>query len=292
MTLNGESKNDPRASSGAKSMRTNAPGTHTAAARRPRDPIAPPVAIKTIVRPISNAIAILRYLGQRNSPDTTSRISKELGLNPSTCFNILRTLVSEGVIDFDQVAKTYRLGLGLAKLADNVLSSGGQVTLAKPSMNELAEKHSVTVALWRVVGTSRMVLAAVENSSRELRIHLQEGLRLPLLLGSAGRVLALEIGMGKADLRKEFKLLRWARPLSFERFWDDAAEAKQRGWATDDGYFSAGIRTIGAVVRNPKGEAAFVLVALMFRDQHNAGTINRIGNDVARLARKASDLLY
>lgn len=251
-----------------------------------------PAKVRTLVRPVSNSIAILRYLGQRKDADTTSRIAKELSLNPSTCFNILRTLASEGVIDFDPVAKTYRLGHGLAKLAGSALSSGEPVALAKPGMHVLAQKYGVTMALWRIVGDSRIVLTAVENSSRELRIHMQEGLRIPSLLGATGRALALKIGKTKATLRQEFKLLRWARPLSFERFWDDATEAEKRGWATDDGHFSHGIRTVGAVVENAQGEPAFSLVALMFRDQHSDETIRQIGRDVAALAREMTRILY
>ena len=59
-----------------------------------------------IVKPAANAIRILKFLVEAGGPTRSGTISRSLGLNASTCFNILRTLVLEDVVEFDPVMKT------------------------------------------------------------------------------------------------------------------------------------------------------------------------------------------
>ena len=68
------------------------------------------------VKPVVNAVRILRYLTHTGAPERAADIARHLSINPSTCFNILRTLVAEDVVDFNGRSKTYSAGLGLARL--------------------------------------------------------------------------------------------------------------------------------------------------------------------------------
>jgi hypothetical protein len=73
---------------------------------------------------VSQAARILRCLSTAPAPLGVSAVARELGLSPSSCFNILRTLVAEGLLAFDPVAKTYSLGLGLVEIASSALGMG------------------------------------------------------------------------------------------------------------------------------------------------------------------------
>ena len=44
----------------------------------------------TVVRPVSNAVGILKYLGRTGNAETVTNIARTLNINTSTCFNILR----------------------------------------------------------------------------------------------------------------------------------------------------------------------------------------------------------
>ena len=80
----------------------------------------------TLVKPVSNAIRILRHLSQVGKPERSLDIARQLSINPSTCFNILRTLVQEDVVDFSPLSKRYSVGSGLARLVEG---QGGRVAL-------------------------------------------------------------------------------------------------------------------------------------------------------------------
>src|SRR3974390_2705033 len=64
-----------------------------------------------LVGSVVGAITILRYLAAANEPVGVSRIARETGQNPSTTFNILRTLLLYDFVQFDQLSKTYLLSL-------------------------------------------------------------------------------------------------------------------------------------------------------------------------------------
>lgn len=245
-----------------------------------------------IVKPVANAIGILRFLTESGKPARAVQIARNLSINSSTCFNILRTLVGEGVVEFDSLSKTYRPGIGLAKLANNALSEGQRLSAAKPLMHEVAAEHGVTVSLWRRIGTERIILVAIEHSPSDLRVHMAEGQRLPMLMGASGRVLAPHLGKTKNELRSLFKGLRWQRPISFDTYWGQVESARELGFAVDDGYFTRGVMTIAAPIFDQGGNPAFTVSAVMFQGQFEAEGVAELGRELVELAPRLAAILY
>lgn len=244
------------------------------------------------VKPVANAIRILRYLSQTAAPERAADIARHLSINPSTCFNILRTLVAEDVIDFNPMSKMYSVGLGLAKLVDQLITQGQRIELARPAMERLAARFQVTVTLWRRMGVDRIVLVSSVASPTALRIDMPAGQRLPLLMGASGRLFVGQLGLSETEARAEFAQIRWARPFAFDAYWREVARAKRRGWAVDDGYFSNGIVAIAAPVRDPSGAIAFTLSAVMIRGQHDDTGVEAIGEALAAAGTELARTLF
>ena len=242
-----------------------------------------------MVKPVVNAVRILRYLAQTAAPERAADIARHLGINPSTCFNILRTLVAEDVLDFNPMSKMYSVGLGLAKLADQLMTQGQRLELAQPAMAAMAARFQVTITLWRRMGVDRIVLVASAASPTALRIDMQAGQRLPLLMGASGRLFAGLLGWTEDEARTEFDKIRWSRPIGFDTYWREVVQARRNGWAADDGYFANGIVSVAAPVRDPAGGIAFTLSAVMIRGQHDEAGVQAIGEALrdagAQLAR-------
>jgi len=230
-----------------------------------------------IVKPAANAIRILKYLVEAGGPTRSVTISRSLGLNASTCFNILRTLVLEEVVEFDPVAKTYTVGVGLTTLVGNLLTEGQRVAAATPQMRDLATRYNVTVTLWKRLGPDKIVLVKSVPSPANVRIEMAEGQRLPVLMASTGRVMAPHLGWSRKELKAAFKALRWQTPLTFEDYWQQVEAADKRGWASDQGYFTKGVQTIAAPVFDRAGEVAFTIVAVMLLGQYEDGALDEIG---------------
>ena len=231
-----------------------------------------------IVKPVVNAVRILRYLTHKGAPERAADIARHLGINPSTCFNILRTLVAEDVVDFNALSKTYSAGLGLARLVEQLVTQGQRLQMALPAMRELAARFGVTVTLWRRMGVDRIVLVSSVASPTALRIDMPAGQRLPLLMGASGRLFVGELGWSEAQARAEFEPIRWSRSISFDTYWREVNRAKKRGWAADDGYFSNGILAVAAPVRDPAGSVAFTISAGMIRGHLDDAGVDTLGD--------------
>jgi DNA-binding IclR family transcriptional regulator len=259
---------------------------------RRADMSATAAAVSNPVKPVAAAIQILRYLSRTSMPARAVQVARELQLNNSTCFNILRTMASEVVIEFNPQSKTYSIGLGLVKLVDNSLADGKRIAAAKPVLHEIAERFGVTATLWRRIVPDRIVLVAAEHSRSDLRIHMGEGQRLPLLMGASGRLATANSGMSKPDAQEAYHKLRWARPISFEAYWREVRLAEKRGWAVDDGYFSQGILSVAAPVLNHDGHLEYSVSAVMFRGQRDEAGINVLGEELKKYTARLSALLF
>jgi DNA-binding IclR family transcriptional regulator len=243
------------------------------------------------VKPVVNAIRILRYLAQSSAPERAVDIARNLKINPSTCFNILRTLVAEDVVDFNALSKTYSAGLGLSRLVEQLVTQGQRISRALPLMQQLAARFGVTATLWRRLGTDRIVLMNSESSPTDLHIDMPAGQRLPIFMGASGRLFASRLGLEEGRLRAEFASMRWTRPLSFESYWREVQRSRRRGFAVDDGYFSAGVLSIAASVDDPSGNIVFTVSAVMIRGQRNDAQIEELGLALRDLGLQLSHVL-
>jgi len=245
-----------------------------------------------IVKPVVNAIRILRYLNDLGSPGRAIVIARALSINASTCFNILRTLASEELVNFDPLSKTYTPGVGLTTLVGNFLSERQRIAAVSPHMAELAAKFSVTMALWRRVSNERIILVRSISSPTNVRIEMVEGQRLPMMMGATGRLLASQLDLPQKDLRAMFKRLRWQRTLTFEDYWQQVDEATERGYATDDGFYSAGVKSVAVPISDPSGHVAFTLVAIMFRTQLDDAESRELAAEMQGVAKRFATILF
>jgi DNA-binding IclR family transcriptional regulator len=230
-----------------------------------------------LVKPVTNAIRILRHLSLVGTPERSVDIARQLAINPSTCFNILRTLVAEDVVDFNPLSKRYSAGIGLARLVEQLVSQGQRVQLAKPLLQDFAARQRVTVTLWRRLGPDRIVIVSSAASPADVRIDMAEGQRLPILMGASGRLFATEVDLQDPTVRASFDQVRWARPMPFEAYREEVELSRQRGWAVDDGHFSVGILSVAAPVPSPTGAIEFTVSAVMFRGQTDDDGIAALG---------------
>ncbi|MCU6453117.1 helix-turn-helix domain-containing protein [Sphingomonas sp. A2-49] len=244
-----------------------------------------------VVKPVVNAIRIMRYLSESGSPSRAITIARSLSINASTCFNILRTLVLEDIVEFDPLSKTYSTGIGLTRLVENFLTVGQRVAAAAPHIADLASRYSVTMALWKRVAPDRIVLIKSIPSPTDVRIEMAEGQRLPMMMGATGRLFAPRLDLTNAKLRSMFKTLRWQRPLSFEEYWEQVERAEEIGWAIDEGYFSRGVMSLAVPIDDRGGNLCFTLVAIMFRNQLDDAALEELGATMRDLAPRLAAIL-
>jgi len=236
-----------------------------------------------LVGAVVSAAKVLRFLRSTQGPATVTQITRAVKINPSTCFNILRTLIQEDFVQFDATAKTYQLSLGLVALARGALEQSPELHLLKPRIEAMAREHHIMVAIWRKISDDRIMLAASAESDAPVRIHARVGARSPLILGASGRVFAAYSDLPRAALRERFNALRLSRPLEFNTYLEQLQEVRRIGWAIDDGYAYPGTITIAAPVHSPTGSVQFTCAAILFNGQYDLQRVARIAEDLKRI---------
>jgi DNA-binding IclR family transcriptional regulator len=237
---------------------------------------------RTEVPAVAAAIRLLRRLAESPAPQGVTQLARGLGLNTSTCFNILRTLAQGGLVRFDAEAKTYALDLGVVDLARAAFSRGAEAERIPPLLRQFALRRGATVTLWRPAGTDRMVLSHVAESDQVMRIRMSVGQRLPLLIGAMGRVLGAFGGLEETELRRRFAALRWQRPFSVEEYLAQVDETRRRGWAVDEDHYIQGVTTLSAPVHRQEGLLA--VSATVFTRQYDRAAYPAIGEELVALA--------
>ena len=234
---------------------------------------------------VVNAAKILRFLRAAQGPATVTQVARAVRANPSTCFNILRTLTREDFVQFDDTAKTYQLSLGLVALARGALEHSTELQLLEPRIARLAQEHRMMVAIWRKISEDRIMLVAAAESDAPIRIHARVGARSPSLLGASGRVFTAFSRLPRAKLRERFQRLRLSRPLAFETYLRQLDEVRRTGWALDDGYTYAGTVTIAAPVLEPGGTLRYTCAAILFNGQYDRHRLGRIAEELRAVGR-------
>ncbi len=233
------------------------------------------------VRSISHAFSILRLLAEAEAL-TLSDISRSVGLSPSSCLNVLRSLVFEGAIDRDPRGKQYRLASAwqpFSALRDN---RGTRLAeRAQPLLANFAKAHESAVGLWRIVSRERMQLIAHAESEEGMRLTLAHHQRQPLGGGAAGRALAAAQAIDGDEMARRFAAVRWKDDLSFDTYVGQVGEAAARGYALDRGHAHRGVSSVAVALADvPPG---FCLTASCVGGNQSEEELAALGETLAGL---------
>jgi DNA-binding IclR family transcriptional regulator len=211
---------------------------------------------------IARAAAVLRLLGRSENPLGVQAIARELGLVPSTCLYVLRTLTDEGLVGFDPDTKRYALDAGVLTLARQWLRRDRFADLSQPVLDRLAQGFGLTMLGVQIFGLDRIVVVAMSQSSQNFQLSTQVGSRFPALISATGRLIAAYGEYGPADLRARFDKLRWDNAPAFADWLAQVAETRTKGLAVDQGNYITGVTVVGAPVWKAAGRPSHALVAI------------------------------
>lgn len=233
------------------------------------------------VRSVSHAFSILRLLADRR-PLSLSDIARLAELSPSSCLNLLKTLVEEGVIEREARTKFYRLTQVWA--SSEALRDGTAQALADralPLLGQFAQTGDAAVALWQVISRDRMRLVSHAESDAAMRIRIVDGQRQPLGGGAAGRALGAAQRVDDAELARRYAAVHWQAELSLETYIDQVHRAEEKGFAIDGGFAHRGICTVAVAIAEI--DPGFCISASVFAGSRSTEEIAAIGAELVRL---------
>jgi DNA-binding IclR family transcriptional regulator len=228
------------------------------------------------VNSVVHALATLRVVAASNHPLGVTEIAREIDINLSSCFNILKTLVAEGFLTFDSLSKKYTLGSGALELSNRTHDAHRLFNDVRPQLTRLATTHKLTVGFWEI-RDARLLLTGVVDSDAVIRIQMIPGQRLPLGSGAMGRVIASAQGLRGKELMATIENVNWYRLPSERNYTREVTQTDRTGWAVDSGHFIGGVMTIASAILAGPHDPRYCLAVSGFVGQYEDAEIEEIG---------------
>jgi IclR family KDG regulon transcriptional repressor len=116
------------------------------------------------IKSVEKALDILEQLARERTMTSLKSLSKNVRLNQSTVFRILRTLEQRGYVEQDASTKQYGLGMKVIELGSSLLEEMEIYTQALPFMQKIRDECNETVALGILKEDEVFILASATAS--------------------------------------------------------------------------------------------------------------------------------
>lgn len=204
------------------------------------------------VQSVDRALLILEELAKNKNGCGVTRLASILGLHKSTTHRLLISLMNREYVKKDVESNNYKLGTRLLFLANALLDSFDLRTIAKPFLQELANKTKEIVHLAVLDGEEAVYIEKVESTREDsIRIYSQIGKRVPLHCTGVGKVLLCDMEFSKVKkLLKEEDMIKYT-PNTIDNYYDLENELKkirEQGYGFDEIEHEEGIRCVATPI--------------------------------------------
>ena len=236
-----------------------------------------------------HTVAIFRYLQSvDNRPSPMTEIARALEMNQSTCFNILRTLASNGLLRYDEDTRRYSLGMALIEFASLVDSHGRLLASAQAHAERIAREISQVCVIFRKTEDDSFLVIGKGEGRRSMRLTASLGDRFP----PNGAVLAKSWYAWEAESEVDRLIELHGLPMrtpgsitAIADFKDELRRTRQRGFALSVGEYYDEHNAAGCPVFSPDGRCQLLLVITGFASALPVEELSNLG----RLLRAHAD---
>jgi DNA-binding IclR family transcriptional regulator len=205
---------------------------------------------------LERGLRLLREFSRSEPQLGAPELARRLELPRSAVFRLLVTLEQLGYVERTPDGRSYRLGLAVLRLGFETISSMGIVDLARPVLEALRDATGYASTL--VVRDARDLVYLYRAAPRSpFASSVTVGTRLPVHATLMGQLLLSELSLpALRALYPEPRLKAYTAqtPATVRALFDQAQQARARGWVLAEGYFEAHIGTIGAAVHGDSGQ--------------------------------------
>ncbi|HEY1704508.1 MAG TPA: IclR family transcriptional regulator [Trebonia sp.] len=233
---------------------------------------------------VASAMRILEYIAHVSPEATVSAIAGELGLNKSTCFNILKTLAECGYVAKDSRYPVYRLGPKLVELGTAARRNYSYRAQVKRQLVPVVEKFRLAGVIGQLLpgGAGIVVVDRVAPADGRV-VTAPIGEVYPLWAPAMGRAYLATLPFEEVASIEDV-VSRAQGPSGLVRLKTELDLIRELGYATsrDD---TEGASAVACAVADPDGNAALVLClvgATSDLPEESLGNVGRALRDTCR----------
>lgn len=210
----------------------------------------------TLIQSLDRAMDVLKIVASGTGMSLTeiAAIGEQA---PATVYRILITLQKHRMVDFDEAAQLWHVGLEAFRIGSSFLGRTRLVEQSRPVMQRLMAATGETANL-AIVDRGEVVFISQVETHETIRAFFRPGTRGPIHASGVGKALLAHFTqeqIGQILAEQSFESFT-AKTLSDEdALHRDLDLIAQRGWAIDDEERTVGMRCIAAPIFNQFGEA-------------------------------------
>ncbi|PJI07293.1 MULTISPECIES: IclR family transcriptional regulator [Clostridium] len=211
--------------------------------------------MQEIVQSVDRSLSIIEVLSDYENGLGITEISEKVGLHKSTVFRLLSTLIYKGYVQQDKNSSRYGLTLKLFELGNKKVENMSLVTVALPYIKKLMEKTNEVVHLVVRDGTDMVYISKVEPQ-KTIRMYSSIGKRIPLYCTAVGKAMMSQMLDNEVEEiweKSDIKKLTDRTITDLETMKKELKKVKEKGYAIDEQENEIGIRCIGTIIRDYKG---------------------------------------
>ena len=238
------------------------------------------------VKSAARAMQVVDVLARDPEGLPFADLQERTGWPRSSIFNLLRTLVETGHIDFDPRSRCYSVGLRIWEAGQAYSRASNLRRVAQPLIEAAAETLQETVQLAILDGLDNIYIGKADTS-HHLRLVSSIGSRLPAHATGLGKVLLAH--EPESDLRArlqgvELETFTEYTIATVDGLFEELERIREHGYATDHGEYTTGVFCIAVPVRDRSGVVVAAISSSVPEPRINDGlkaTMHEVLDDTA-----------
>lgn len=217
---------------------------------------------KHTIPAVCKAMELLGLLAEEQGETTTKALALRLGVPRTTCYRLLRSLISRDWVR-PLPGGGHAISIGLLPLLQPLREVESLAEAVQPVLDALALRSSLTAKVSVRQGDYAITVARCE-SPQATSIAVRVGASFHLALGSSGTVLLS--GLSRQEMEEVLRRApeecwtRQARADVHHRL----EELRNQGWCADQGSFRPSCHAVSTPLRDPRGNIIAAITIIGF----------------------------
>jgi DNA-binding IclR family transcriptional regulator len=216
------------------------------------------------VKSVSKVLDILEHLGSSKGPVSVSDLARATGLNVSTAFRLLQTLMSRGYVEQEASSREYILGPRLFQLGRAYLQGSDLAALARPHIETLRDQVGETTYLV-TFNQGEIVQLCKADGKHAVSASARSMVREPAYCTATGKVLLSGLAPDALQKYLEGVELHAHTPqtiTSKPRLRREIEKVGESGFALDIEEFVPNLCCVSVPVRDGEGGAVVAAISI------------------------------
>jgi IclR family KDG regulon transcriptional repressor len=201
---------------------------------------------------IDRAMQVIKVLAESDTKKwfSITDLSKECDLPVSTMHRLLQSMIKHGLIQQDPNLKLYSLGYTWLEYGLQMYDTFDFVGLIRPEMEKLMHEVEESVYFSKPIGLESIIVERIDCPHNPIRIYDQLGIRIPLNIGAANKVMLANMHKDEA-----LKIINDLVPKEeIESFLQMLNTIRHKGYGESQGEKTKGTASVAAPIFNHSNE--------------------------------------